>query len=61
MAKDDKELGKWVSTAIVNKTSIKQFKKGFIIKKSGESITERIKCDEETTSKDMSNFMSQKI
>jgi len=57
MEKDDKELGKWISTATVGITTIKRFKKGFSIKKRGESITEKLRLAKDTTVKDMTNLM----
>ena len=58
MAKDDKELGKWIATSIVNTTTIKQFKHGFSVKKRGEDITEKIKVVTETTPKDMAEMIA---
>ena len=58
MAKDDKELGEWISTSIVNTTVIKQFKHGFSIKKRGEDITEKIKVVTETTPQGMASIVA---
>jgi len=58
MAKDDKELGEWISTSIVNITTIKQFKHGFSIKKRGEDITEKIKVVTETTPQGMASIVA---
>ncbi len=59
MAKDDKELGKWIATSIVNGLSIKRYDKGFSFKKRGESITFKDKFPEGTTTKQMSDYMAQ--
>ena len=61
MAKDDKELGEWIATSIVNTTVIKQFKHGFSVKKRGEDITEKIKVVTETTPKDMVEIIGSAI
>lgn len=61
MADNDKELGKWVATCTIGITIIKQYARGFIIRKRGESITERIKYKHETTTKDMSNMVAETI
>jgi hypothetical protein len=53
MAKDDKTLGKWIATAIVNTTTIKRYANGFSIHKRGELITEKIKYKQKTTTHEM--------
>lgn len=53
MAKNDKDFGLWISTTTVNSHSIKRFLMGFIVKKRGESITERIKYKRATTREDL--------
>ena len=58
MAKDDKELGEWIATSIVNTTTIKRFKHGFSIKKRGEAITEKIKVLTETTPEQMADIIT---
>lgn len=61
MADNDKELGKWVATCTTGITIIKQYTNGFIIRKRGESIIERIKYKQETTTKDMSNMVAEML
>ena len=58
MAKDDKELGEWMATAVVNTTVIRRFKHGYSIKKRGESITEKIKVTTETNPEGMAEIIA---
>lgn len=56
--KGDSELGEFIATATIgNKTTIKQYKFGFSVKKNGELITEKFKREQETTPKDMADMM----
>lgn len=60
MAKNDKILGKWKATSIIdNKFYILQFENGFILKQKGSLITEKKKYGRKTTREDMSNEIGQ--
>jgi len=59
MARNDKTLGKWIATTTVNSTTIKRYSNGFAIHKRGESITEKIKFKEKTTTQDMTDIISE--
>ncbi len=59
MGKKDKDFGEWVATTLISgKLSIKQFENGFILKKRGELITERIKFTRKTTPQDMADIIT---
>jgi hypothetical protein len=60
MAKNDKILGKWKATTVINnKFYIMQFEMGFILKEKGSLITERKDYKRKTTPEDMSNEIGQ--
>jgi hypothetical protein len=63
MAKDDKVLGKWMATSIVNangkSTSVKRFTMGFEITKKGSGVTDKIKFENPTQDSDMASICSQ--
>lgn len=61
MAENDKDFGLWISTTTVNGYSIKQFKRGFVIKKRGESIIQRIKYNRDTIREDVTELVNDAI